>query len=417
VLQVWLRGQHSPLLVWQGGSQTWQSYADWQQLREAVSEQSVCLYFPSQHVQQLPTDLTPAQLKQLGEAGKQYLFEEISLIPAEQLSVREIHTGPSNQPLTAPLYATGRNDIAAWLHSAQLGNFSIVALLPDFLLLPVPVDGIGQQLNLYQDRQTTLIRQSEGQGMAVSYLPLVIERLPHLSEICVMAPVDTGHDSASDSHDDGSDNTDAVAASLVAIKNSLSAQASADLILTPLAVPPIPITAPERHPLNFYAKPSSLKLSPYLKVTMMVAVAALVFQLSADALQWYHYKQATAATKQAMAAQYQAWFPEERLSAKNTIQLSLQPKLVTSNAADSPHTALLNRIAPLIKQSSLTAQALEMDPNTLSFTVIGDNRDSLDKFASTLSAQGIEASLGRVTNSEQDKVAGQVTIAVMPPVT
>jgi len=410
VLHVWLRGQHSPLLLWQAAQKTWQEYADWQQVRDATSEQSVCLYFPSQYVQQLQTELTPTQLKQLGETGKQYLFEEISLIPAEQLSIREIHNGPSNQPLTAPLYATGRNDIAAWLQSAQLGNFSIVALLPDFLLLPVPVDGIGQQLNLYQDRHTTLIRQSEVQGMAVSYLPLVIERLPHLSEICVIAAVDAVIDS-------DNDNMDAVAASLAALKNSLPEQASADIILTPLAVSPMPVANAERHSLNFYAKPSSLKLSPYLKVTMMVAVAALVFQLSADALQWYHYKQATAATKQATAAQYQAWFPEERLSPKNSIQLSLEPKLTTNNAAESQHIALLNRIAPLIKQSALTAQALEIEPTTLSFTVVGDNRDSLDKFASTLSAQGIEASLGSVNNSEQDKVAGQVTVNITPPPT
>ena len=416
MLHVWLRGQHSPLLVWQVEHKTWQSYTDWQQLREAVSDQSVCLYFPSQHVQQLPTDLTPAQLKQLGELGKQYLFEEISLTPAEQLTVREYHSGPSNQPLTAPLYATSRSDIAGWLQSAQLGNFSIVALLPDFLLLPVPADGIGQQLNLYQDRQTTLIRQSEAQGMAVSYLPLVIERLAHLSEICVIAPVEAVNEGASEIQGRAFDQSQALAASLAAIQESLPAQASVDLILTPLAVTPTPIAAPERHPLNFYAKPSNLKLSPYLKVTMMVAVAALVFQLSADALQWYHYKRATAATKEAISAQYQAWFPEERLSAKNTIQLSLAPKLVTSSSAQSPHLALLNRIAPLIKQSSLTAQSLEIEPNALSFTVIGSNRDSLDKFASTLSAQGIQASLGRVSNSEQDKVAGQVTIA-LPPVT
>lgn len=51
---------------------------------------------------------------------------------------------------------------------------NIVALLPDFLLLFVPEEGAGQQIILYQDKHTMLLRQSLYQGMAISYLPLML---------------------------------------------------------------------------------------------------------------------------------------------------------------------------------------------------------------------------------------------------
>lgn len=423
MLQVWLRGQHSSLLVWDKAQNTWQAFADWRELGEKFGEQSIGLYFPSRHIQQISSELSSAQLKQLGQAGKQYLFEETSLTPADQLSVRELHSAAEHQ-----LYAVSQNDIDAWQQSALLGGFTVISLLPDFLLLPVPSEGAGQQLSLYQDSQTTLVRQSESQGMAASYLPLLIERLPHLSEINILASVEPSgqtssqdfiqsrtdslaSDEASGEHLDASGmsnkrslNQDPVQAQLV------EHQVAQDIVITQLSKPPMPVLTPERHALNFFVKPASFNLSPYLKVTIMVALTALVFQLSADALQWYRFNQATTATKLATTTQYDAWFPNEPMSPTNTLQVHLQPKLMTAGSAESEHLALLSRIAPLIKQSSLAAQSLVIEPKSLSFTIVGDNRDSLDKFASTLTAQGIDASLGRVNNSEEDKVAGQVTI-------
>lgn len=441
MLQVWLRRQHSPLLVWDSTLKTWQSHLDWLQLRDALGEQSVYLYFPSWHIQQLSSELSSAQLKQLGVTGKQYLFEETSLTPVDQLSIRELNSALGNQ-----LFAVSQNDIDAWQQSALLGGFTISALLPDFLLLPVPTEGAGQQLSLYQDSQTTLVRQSETQGMAASYLPLLIERLPHLSEINVLAVADTGTDAESslttkatidnltDPHreiDDSNlsqvaipegdllssvgDSTQLSLNKAVTSKDTLQTQiaenqGAQDIVITQLTTPPMPISAPERHALNFFVKPANFNLSPYLKVTIMVALAALVFQLSADALQWYRFNQATAATKLATTAQYDAWFPNEPLSPTNDLQVQLQPKLTSAGTAGSEHLALLLRISPLIKQSSLAAQSLVIEPTMLSFTIVGDNRDSLDKFAKSLTAQGIDASLGSVNNSDQDKVAGQVTI-------
>ena len=396
MLQVWLRAQHSPLLVWHAETSDWQPVEGWQQLNDIYNKNSIkqklCVYFPSNHLLQVDTALNAAQLKQLGETGKQYLFEETALTPIEQLKIRHI-----NQPPMAHLYAVAQSDIDSWQQAATLAGLSISALLPDYLLLPPPIEGARQQVVLYQDDYSTLLRQSEQQGLAVSYLPLIFERLPHLSEVCVLPALD--------------------ASGVAAVDNTLAAQTAAllseqSLLLTSLSTVPTPVQTPERHVLNFFTQSSHAQLSPYLRVAMLVALSALVLQMATDGLQTYRYNQAASATQSAINRQYQAWFPEERLNPRTTIQTQMRPKLRSDNQGISPHMAALARLSPLIKQSSLHAQALMMQPNALSFTLIAPNRDSLDSFTSTLNEQGLTANLERVSSDEQGQFSGQITVAV-----
>ncbi|WP_201606749.1 type II secretion system protein GspL [Psychrobacter immobilis] len=406
MLHVWLRAQHSPLAVWHEDVQQWQMVDGWQQLQtiygnyKSSSQKALCLYFPSSHALQVDTALNAAQLKQLGNSGKQYLFEETSLTPIEQLNIRQLSHVDTTQ-----LYALAQNDIESWQQSAQLAGMNIVALLPDFLLLPPPEEGAGQQVALYQDSQTMLLRQSLRQGMAVSYLPLMFERFPHLSEVMVLpsieAPVDASLDSLG-----SSSSTDLVAQTKALI-------ADHQLLLTTLPTVPKPIDNPERHALNFFMKSTDSQLSPYLRVAMMVALSALVLQMATDGVQWYKYNEATAATKTAIAAQYQSWFADEPLSTRTKLQVQLQPKLRSDSQAPASHMAALSRISPLIQQSSLHAQSLVMQPSALSFTLIAPDRSSLDKFTSTLVAQGLNAKLAQVNSNEQGQFSGQVTVNVV----
>lgn len=406
MLHVWLRAQHSPLAVWHEDVQQWQMVDGWQQLQtiygnyKSNSQKTLCLYFPSSHALQVDTALNAAQLKQLGNSGKQYLFEETSLTPVEQLNIRQLSHADTTQ-----LYALVQNDIEAWQQSAQLASMNIVALLPDFLLLPPPEEGAGQQVTLYQDSQTMLLRQSLRQGMAVSYLPLMFERFPYLSEVMVLPSIEAPIDASVDSLDSSS-STDLVAQTKALI-------ADHQLLLTTLSTVPKPIDSPERHALNFFMKSTDSQLSPYLRVAMMVALSALVLQMATDGVQWYKYNEATAATKTAIAAQYQSWFADEPLSTRTKLQVQLQPKLRSDSQAPASHMAALSRISPLIKQSSLHAQSLVMQPSALSFTLIAPDRGSLDKFTSTLVAQGLNAKLAQVNSNEQGQFSGQVTVNVI----
>lgn len=405
MLHVWLRAQHSPLAVWHEDIQQWQTVDGWQQLQtiygnyKTNAQKTLCLYFPSSYILQVDTELNATQLKQLGNSGKQYLFEEISLNPVEQLAIRQISEADNHQ-----LYALAQSDIESWQQSAKLAGMSITALLPDFLLLPTPDEGAGQQVTLYQDEQTMLLRQSLRQGMAVSYLPLIFERFPHLSEVNILPPITA--------LDDLSKPTNS------AMPTSFMAQTAAlvadhQLLLTTLTTTPKPVDSPERHALNFFIKSTDSKLSPYLRVAAMVALSALVLQMATDGLQWYQYNKAAVATKAEIAAQYQAWFPNEPLSSRTKLQVQLQPKLRSDSQAPASHMAALTRISPLIKQSSLRAQALVMQPSALSFTLIAPDRNSLDKFTSTLVAQGLNAKLAQVNSNEQGQFSGQVTVNVV----
>lgn len=424
MLHVWLRAQHSPLAVWHEDSKHWQLVDGWQQLYDTYSsyktnsQKAICLYFPSSHVLQVDTELNTAQLKQLGSVGKQYLFEETSLTPVEQLAIRQLSDTNSYH-----LYALAQSDIELWQQSAKLAGMNIVALLPDFLLLPTPEEGAGQQITLYQDTHTTLLRQSLRQGMAVSYLPLIFERFSHLSEILLLPAIDEASYASDTGVADGLEtgglesngNVDLTkpitTASFTAITAALIAEHQ--LLLTTLPITPKPFDNPERHALNFFIKSTDSQLSPYLRVAMMVALSALVLQMATDAIQWYQYNDAAAQTKTEIAAQYQSWFPNEPLSARTKLQVQLQPKLRSDSQAPASHMAVLARISPVIKQSSLRAQALVMQPSALSFTLIAPDRSSLDQFTNTLAAQGLTAKLEQVNSNEQGQFSGQVTVNVI----
>ena len=433
MLHVWLRAQHSPLAVWHEDIKQWQLADSWQQLHDIYgsyktdSQKSVCLYFPSSHVLQVESELNTAQLKQLGMSGKQYLFEETSLTPVEQLAIRQVTENTSHH-----LYALAQSDIEAWQQSAKLAGMNIVALLPDFLLLPTPEEGAGQQIVLYQDQQTMLLRQSLHQGMAVSYLPLIFERFPHLSEVLLLPAIDDIFDDSSTVFHQASNNGlaenianepalgDDINIDLTkpAPTASASTQTAAmiaehQLLLTTLPVAPKPLEIPERHALNFFIKSTDSQLSLYLRVAMMVALSALILQMATDGVQWYQYKTAAAATKTEIASQYQSWFPNEPLSTRTKLQVQLQPKLRSDSQAPDSHIAVLARISPLIKHSSLRAQALVMQPAALSFTLIAPDRGSLDQFTNTLVAQGLNAKLEQVNGNEQGQFSGQVTVNVV----
>ena len=452
MLHVWLRAQHSPLAVWQADTQQWQMIDSWQQLYDTYgahnsahnnahknnSDKTLCLYFPSSYVLQVDTALNAAQLKQLGNVGKQYLFEETSLTSVEQLVIRQISQVANSQHL----YALAQSDIESWQQSATLVGLTISALLPDFLLLPIPEEGAGQQVVLYQDEYTTLLRQSEYQGLAVSYLPLVFERLPQLSEVFVLpalhlsstqalsAPVSALVDELNYKEKTSKIALEKVehANNLVAaiddgnfnnsnLNNNITAETvdlitEQQLLLTILSTVPTPVEIPERHALNFFTKSSNSQLSPYLRIALMVALSALVLQIGTDGVQSYRYKAAAAATQTGISAQYQSWFANEKLNPRLKLETQMRGKLRNDSQASTSHMAVLARISPLIKQSSMHAQALVMQPTALSFTLVAPDRNSLDEFAATLNAQGLVANLQQVNSNDQGQFSGQFTVNI-----
>jgi general secretion pathway protein L len=392
VIHIWLPTQHAALRLWQQTTQTWQTADDWQTLATLANLQTTqsaklqaCLYFPSVSLLTIQPTLSASQLNALGDTGRRYLFEDISIGSVEDLQVK-IQPTATNSELPA-LFGLHAADIHSWINAASLAGIEIIALLPDFLLLPTidtRIDtSIATSTNTkatetrattsavyYQDADTQLLKLHTYHGMAVSFLPLVLTKLPMLETLYL-----TGF------HDE------TVAQQLASMPN-LSI-ASSELL-------PTPIKDPVRHFFNFATIKGKTTLAPYAKVIALVSVCALLTAFAVDALRWYYYNQAQKQASTLLAQQYAQWFPNEPLSSKLTLQRQLSGKLTTQQSATPNVLQTLSSIQPVLQQYQLTAKQLSFQNNHLQLQLLSSSTDSLNKAVNDMVNKGIKAKLGSV---------------------
>ena len=392
MIHIWLPTQHAALRLWQQTTQTWQTADDWQTLATLANLQTTqsaklqaCLYFPSVSLLTIQPTLSASQLNALGDTGRRYLFEDISIGSVEDLQVK-IQPTATNSELPA-LFGLHAADIHSWINAASLAGIEINALLPDFLLLPTidtRIDtSIATSTNTkatetrattsavyYQDADTQLLKLHTYHGMAVSFLPLVLTKLPMLETLYL-----TGF------HDE------TVAQQLASMPN-LSI-ASSELL-------PTPIKDPVRHFFNFATIKGKTTLAPYAKVIALVSVCALLTAFAVDALRWYYYNQAQKQASTLLAQQYAQWFPNEPLSSKLTLQRQLSGKLTTQQSATPNVLQTLSSIQPVLQQYQLTAKQLSFQNNHLQLQLLSSSTDSLNKAVNDMVNKGIKAKLGSV---------------------
>ena len=392
MIHIWLPTQHAALRLWQQTTQTWQTADDWQTLATLANLQTTqsaklqaCLYFPSVSLLTIQPTLSASQLNALGDTGRRYLFEDISIGSVEDLQVK-IQPTATNSELPA-LFGLHAADIHSWINAASLAGIEIIALLPDFLLLPTidtRIDtSIATSTNTkatetrattsavyYQDADTQLLKLHTYHGMAVSFLPLVLTKLPMLETLYL-----TGF------HDE------TVAQQLASMPN-LSI-ASSELL-------PTPIKDPVRHFFNFATIKGKTTLAPYAKVIALVIVCALLTAFVVDALRWYYYNQAQKQASTLLAQQYAQWFPNEPLSSKLTLQRQLSGKLTTQQSATPNVLQTLSSIQPVLQQYQLTAKQLSFQNNHLQLQLLSSSTDSLNKAVNDMVNKGIKAKLGSV---------------------
>lgn len=403
MIHIWLPTQHAALRLWQQTTQTWQTADNWQTLATLANLQTTqsaklqaCLYFPSVSLLTIQPTLSASQLNTLGDTGRRYLFEDISIGSVEDLQVK-IQPAVSNSELPA-LFGLHAADIHSWINAASLAGIEIVALLPDFLLLPT----IDTSMNTrdipttsavyYQDADTQLLKLNTYHGMAVSFLPLVLTKLPMLETLYL-----TGF------HDE------TVAQQLASMPN-LSI-ASSELL-------PTPIKDPVRHFFNFATIKGKTTLAPYAKVIALVSVCALLTAFVVDALRWYYYNQAQKQASTLLAQQYTQWFPNEPLSSKLTLQRQLSGKLTTQQSATPNVLQTLSSIQPVLQQYQLTAKQLNFQNNHLQLQLLSSSADSLNKAVNDMVNKGIKAKLGSVDAAipaaMSSNTASAVSSAVAP---
>ena len=411
MIHIWLPTQHAALRLWQQTTQTWQTADDWQTLATLANLQTTqsaklqaCLYFPSVSLLTIQPTLSASQLNALGDTGRRYLFEDISIGSVEDLQVK-IQPTATNSELPA-LFGLHAADIHSWINAASLAGIEIVALLPDFLLLPTIDNRIDTRIDTsmntraipttsavyYQDTDTQLLKLHTYHGMAVSFLPLVLTKLPMLETLYL-----TGF------HDE------TVAQQLASMPN-LSIESSELL--------PTPIKDPVRHFFNFATIKGKTTLAPYAKVIALVSVCALLTAFVVDALRWYYYNQAQKQASTLLAQQYAQWFPNEPLSSKLTLQRQLSGKLTTQQSATPNVLQTLSSIQPVLQQYQLTAKQLNFQNNHLQLQLLSSSADSLNKAVNDMVNKGIKAKLGSVDAAipaaMSSNTASAVSSAVAP---
>lgn len=418
MIHIWLPTQHAALRLWQQTTQTWQTADDWQTLATLANLQTTqsaklqaCLYFPSVNLLTIQPTLSASQLNALGDTGRRYLFEDISIGSVEDLQVK-IQPAVTNSELPA-LFGLHAADIHSWINAASLAGIEIIALVPDFLLLPTIDTRIDTKMDIriatstntratetrattsavyYQDADTQLLKLHTYHGMAVSFLPLVLTKLPMLETLYL-----TGF------HDE------TVAQQLASMPN-LSI-ASSELL-------PTPIKDPVRHFFNFATIKGKTTLAPYAKVIALVTVCALLTAFVVDALRWYYYNQAQKQAATLLAQQYAQWFPNEPLSSKLTLQRQLSGKLTTQQSATPNLLQTLSSIQPVLQQYQLTAKQLNFQNNHLQLQLLSSSADSLNKAVNDMVNKGIKAKLGSVDAAMpaamSSNTASAVSSAVAP---
>lgn len=407
MIHIWLPTQHAALRLWQQTTQTWQTADDWQTLATLANLQTTqsaklqaCLYFPSVSLLTIQPNLSTSQLNALGDTGRRYLFEDISIGSVEDLQVK-IQPTATNSELPA-LFGLHAADVHSWINAAALAGIEIVALLPDFLLLPTIDNRIDTSMNTraipttsavyYQDTDTQLLKLHTYHGMAVSFLPLVLTKLPMLETLYL-----TGF------HDE------TVIQQLASMPN-LSVESSELL--------PTPIKDPVRHFFNFATIKGKTTLAPYTKVIVLVSVCALLTTFAVDALRWYYYNQAQKQAATLLAQQYAQWFPNEPLNSKLTLQRQLSGKLTTQQSATPNVLQTLSSIQPILQQYQLTAKQLNFQNNHLQLQLLSSSNDSLNKAVNDMVNKGIKAKLGSVDAAMpaamSSNTASAVSSAVAP---
>lgn len=418
MIHIWLPTQHAALRLWQQTTQTWQTADDWQTLATLANLQTTqsaklqaCLYFPSVNLLTIQPTLTASQLNALGDTGRRYLFEDISIGSVEDLQVK-IQPTATNSELPA-LFGLHAADIHSWINAASLAGIEIIALVPDFLLLPTIDTRIDTKMDTriatstntratetrattsavyYQDADTQLLKLHTYHGMAVSFLPLVLTKLPMLETLYLMG-----------FHDE------TVAQQLASMPN-LSI-ASSELL-------PTPIKDPVRHFFNFATIKGKTTLAPYAKVITLVTICALLTAFVVDALRWYYYNQAQKQAATLLAQQYAQWFPNEPLSSKLTLQRQLSGKLTTQQSATPSVLQTLSSIQPVLQQYQLTAKQLNFQNNHLQLQLLSSSADSLNKAVNDMVNKGIKAKLGSVDAAMpaamSSNTASAVSSAVAP---
>ncbi len=365
------------LYIWMpeaNGVWCWSRGEDWQQahsLEQLIQEikqgqgDEAVVYFPSRDVQILQQSLSKAQYKQLGADGVKYLLEEYIILPVEQMRVYSSFTSPDQ----VHLLGISAHAVQTMQHALALLPVKVVALLPDFLMLPVPVQNQTVLANIHG---RLLVREGEFSGNSIDELALYLEFADAERHYLYSQLSAEQQDSL-------------FAASLAEQRGSF------DFKLTEQK-------KVRQHPFNVLpkAKSQSSTASGYWKACAVLLVAVIIVQLSYDGLRWFKLKKLADQTAVLAIEQYQSWFGRTERTTEQNLRTNFQGRLNANQSSNTQALQLLARVGPILMQHQIIANQIDYETSVLNMTLVAKNADALQTLVQQLNQQGFKAELGNI---------------------
>lgn len=362
-------------------SDDWQMAANWEELLQATvseNQKEAMVFFPTNSAQMMRQPMTRQQLRQIGAGGVRYLLEEFALVPVDKLAV--FYQLDSTEHLN--IMALSASLIEQYQHVMALGKWRIQAFLPDFLLVPTPVDPLEAQLIVQQQQHT--LRVSEYMAYCADDLTVLLDYMPELIQLNIWGDI--------------SDQDQKAIEGLVALQAAKHDWTDINL--------PANDAQYIRHPYNVLPK-TRTKLSGYWRAIAAVLVVGLLVQMTYDSARIWRYSKLANQINTMAVQQYQAWFPEERRIIN--LRKQLEAHLNDSGGTDLTALTLISRVGPLLQQANMPASQVQYRDNMLELTISAANLPALESLRSQFNDQGLKAELGSV-NPANGQVSGLIRV-------
>ena len=336
------------------------------------------VFFPSRDVQIIQQTLTKAQYKQLGVEGIKYLLEEYVIQPIDQMKVLSHFQAPDQ--LT--ILGISHNRVLTMQHVLTLIPVKLVALLPDFMVLPTPKSG---EMVLANINDNLLVRHGALLGASVDDLELYLNVLPKSEQYLY------------------SELTDDQAVTLFQVA-SVEQRESFHYRFEPL-------TKAKSHPFNVLPKAKSQDsgISGYWKACAALCVALIMVQLVFDLNRWVKLKKVADETAVVAVDQYKSWFGANSRVTEQNLKSMFESHLRMSQSADTQALQLISRIGPILMQQQIVANRVAYDSNVLNLDLLAQSSEALQSLVTQLNQQGFKAELGNV-QTQGSMVLGLVKI-------
>lgn len=360
--------------------QTWSQALTLEQLIRELSVyqgQDTAVYFPSRHVQLLQHTLSKSQYKQLGALGASYMLEEYVVLPLDAMLIKQHFV----QPDQLYMLAIAKSTLEMLQGALTLLPIKVMALLPDFLLLPEPAPN---QTYLLHMAGRLLARDSVYSGTSIDDLNLYLD---------YQDP---------ERHYAHHGLTEAQLSALVAVKTQDQYQA----LDYCLAVP----KRPERHIWNLMARqvPEHTR-SKYWGLCAAVLGAVIVAQVAVDALRWYQAKNVAEQTAAQALEQYKAWFGANSRVSEQNLKSQFESQLRLNQSVDTQALNLISRVAPILMQHQVLAQQVNYDEQGLNLQLSAASSQKLQDLNAQLAKQGFKVQLGNIS-AQGSEAIGQLSI-------